>query len=118
MHQLTYSPDGRYIISCGDDGRVIICDQKQAGAPVKALMPAQTNTAAAAASLQKSSGRNRNTPPKPPSACAAISPDGKLVAVSHAAASGDASITLFSGVSFEAVMSIETSAAGFERWVT
>lgn len=121
VQQLLFSPDGNRLFSSGSDGKVVVCDLKQSYAPFKVLMPMSANSAAATAAGQGGSSSSSTAVVSAHPVCAAVSPDGSLLAVSHGAvglgssSGAGAMITLFSGAAIEAVMCIETTAAGFER---
>jgi WD40 repeat protein len=105
--QLLFTPDGSRLLSCGADGKLVACDTSRQCTAVKVLLP--TNMT----SSSSSSVGQAQLP-----ICAAVSPDGQLVAVGGSAASAEAgaTISVFAAGSLEAVLCIETTAQGFMKW--
>jgi WD40 repeat protein len=111
--QLLFTPDGSRLLSCAADGKLVACDTSKQCTPVKVLLPANMTSSNSSSS---SSVGQAQLP-----VCAAVSPDGQLVAVGSSAASpaagaGGATISVFAAGSLEAVLCMETTAQGFVRW--
>jgi WD40 repeat protein len=113
--QLLFTPDGSRMLSCGADGKLVACDTSRHCTAVKVLLP--TNMTSSNTTSSSSSAGQAQRP-----VCAAVSPDGQLVAVGGSAAgpvsgAGGATISVFAAGSLEAVLCMETTAQGFVRWV-
>jgi WD40 repeat protein len=111
--QLLFTPDGSRMLSCGADGKLVACDTKKQCTAVKVLLP--TNMTSSNTTSSSSSVGHVQLP-----VCAAVSPDGQLVAVGGSTAgpvagAGGATISVFAAGSLEAVLCMETTAQGFVR---
>ncbi|KAF6264700.1 hypothetical protein COO60DRAFT_1654818 [Scenedesmus sp. NREL 46B-D3] len=105
--QLLFTPDGSRLLSCGVDGKLVACDTSRQCTAVKVLLP--TNVTGGIAGI---AGQTQ------PRVCAAVSPDGRIVAVGGSAAGpeegGDgATISLYDATSLEAALCVQTAAQGF-----
>jgi len=141
--QLLFTPDGSRLLSCGEDGRVVVYATHHGCLPIKALTTphpaADPSAAAAAAAAGTPGGKGRKTAGSSSSkgravgssVCAAVSTDGRWIAVGQAAggvsdvsssssssgggSNGGAALVLFDG-GLEAVLQIESAARRFDRW--
>jgi hypothetical protein len=130
--QLTFTPEGSRLLSCGADGLVVVYAVHHGCLPVKALHnpPPRTATTPAGSSTGGGGGgtpgsKNKGSASSSSSrVCAAVNCDGSWIAVGQPAAgqgavgpdgsSGCAALVLFDA-GLEAVMQIESAATSFER---
>lgn len=120
--QLLFAPDGSRLLSCGADGKLVACDASTQWSAVKVLLPANIASSSNGTGSSSSTGQAQVPDKDTHHVCAAVSADGRLVAVGGSAAAaeagaGGATISVFAASSLEAVLCIETTAQGFTRWV-
>jgi WD40 repeat protein len=110
--QLLFTPDGSRLLSCGADGKLVACDTSRQFTAVKVLLPIDSRSI--------SSSSSSTDQAQLPAVCAAVSPDGRLVAIGSsaggpAAGSAGATISVFDASSLEAMLCMETRAQGFTQ---
>jgi WD40 repeat protein len=120
--QLLFTADGSRLLSCGADGKLVACDTTRQCTAVKVLLPTNITSNGSGSGSSSSTGQAQLPDRRTRSVCAAVSPDGRLVAVGGSSAGpeaggGGATISLFAASSLEAVLCMETTAQGFMRWV-
>lgn len=127
--QVLFTPDGSRLLSCGDDGRVVVYAAHHGCLPVKALITPPPPALAGAASGTPGKGKaasSKSSNSSSSGVCTAVSSDGCWIAVGQCATgasaagpdggTGGASVILFNA-GLEAVLQVESTARSFERWV-